>query len=73
MKLDLPLDQICTKDKLQTIDALWESLSRDAAEIESPSWHGEVLAERLAALGRGKVEFEDLDEVKWKIRKQIPC
>jgi hypothetical protein len=71
MKLDLPLDQMSTEDKLQAMEVLWESLCRDAAEIESPAWHGEVLAERLVALERGEVEFEDLDEVKRKIRKQF--
>jgi hypothetical protein len=71
MQLDLPLDQMSTEDKLQAMEVLWESLCRDAAEIESPAWHGEVLSERLVALERGEVEFEDLDEVKGKIRKQI--
>jgi len=71
MKLDLPLDEMTTEDKLQAMEALWESLSRDAGEIQSPVWHGEVLGERLGALERGEVEFEDLDEVKRKIRKQI--
>jgi len=71
MKLDLPLDQMSTEDKLQAMEVLWESLCRDAADIESPAWHGEVLAERLVALERGEVEFEDLDEVKRNIRKQI--
>ncbi|MBK1704930.1 addiction module protein [Halochromatium glycolicum] len=71
MKLDLPLDQMSTEDKLQAMEVLWESLSRDAGEIASPAWHGEVLAERLGALERGEVEFEDLNEVKRKIRRQI--
>jgi hypothetical protein len=71
MTLDLPLEKMSVEDKILTMEALWDSLCRDPAAIESPAWHGEILAERLAALERGEVEFEDLEIAKRKIREQI--
>jgi hypothetical protein len=68
MKLDLPLDQMSVEDKLLTMEALWDSLSREPDAVESPPWHGEVLAERLAAVERGEVALLDLDDVKRRIR-----
>ncbi len=34
------------EEKLQTMEALWQSLSGDPAAIESPAWHEDELAER---------------------------
>jgi hypothetical protein len=71
MRPNLPLDQMSTEDKILTIEALWDSLCRDPDAIESPDWHGEVLADRLDALDRGEVQLEDLEAVKRTIRRQI--
>jgi hypothetical protein len=42
----LPLNEMSVEEKLQTMEALWQSLSSDPAAIEAPSWHEEELAER---------------------------
>lgn len=60
-----------TEDKILTIEVLWDSLCRDPDAIESPAWHGEVLAERLDALERGEAQLEDLEAAKRTIRRQI--
>jgi hypothetical protein len=60
-----------TEDKILTIEVLWDPLCRDPDAIESPAWHGEVLAERLDALERGEVQLEDLEAAKRTIRRQI--
>jgi hypothetical protein len=70
MMPDLPLDQMTVEDKLLAMEALWDSLSRRPDAIESPAWHGEVLAERLAALERGEVTLLDLDDVKRRLRER---
>jgi hypothetical protein len=58
------------EDKLLAMEALWDSLSRHPDAMESPAWHGEVLAERLAALERGEVTLLDLDDVKRRSRER---
>ena len=42
----LPLNEMSVEEKLQTMEALWQSLSADPAAIESPAWLEEELAER---------------------------
>ena len=37
----LPLNEMSVEEKLQTMEALWQSLSADPAAIDSPAWHGE--------------------------------
>jgi putative addiction module component (TIGR02574 family) len=64
MKPDLPLDQMSTKDKLQAMEALWESLAREGDEIPSPDWHRAVIDERLRKVEAGEAEFIPLEELK---------
>ena len=68
----LPLSEMTVEEKLQTMEFLWESLSTDNQQIESPSWHGETLAEREAALKNGDAHFEDWESAKKEIRDQLP-
>lgn len=68
----LPLDDMSMEDKIQTMESLWDSLIHENMEMASPDWHGEVLAEREAAIERGEIQFEDWETAKEKIRKQVP-
>jgi hypothetical protein len=52
------------QEKVQTMEALWQSLSSDPAAIESPSWHEEELAER-----ERKIESEEAKFVAWEKAK----
>jgi hypothetical protein len=67
----LPLEQMSVEEKIQTMESLWDSLLHENLEMASPDWHGEVLAEREAAIERGEDQFEDWEAAKDKIRKQI--
>lgn len=71
MRPDLPLERMTVADMTMTMEALWDSLCRDAEQVQSPLWHGEVLDQRMAALGRCEVELEDLDVARRKIRDQL--
>ncbi len=45
----LPLAQ-----RLEAMEVLWESLSRDSAYDPSPAWHADVLAQRVSELETGQ-------------------
>jgi hypothetical protein len=68
----LPLDEMTVEEKIQAMEALWDDLSRRAGARASPSWHGDVLADREGTVARGDDEFEDWATAKQKIEKQIP-
>lgn len=71
MTISLPLDKMSLEEKLQVMEAIWDDLSQHADELQPPAWHGEVLAEREAAVDRGDEQFEDWDAAKEKIEKDI--
>jgi Putative addiction module component len=62
--LALPLAQ-----RLEVMEALWDSLSRgDGAAFPSPSWHEPLLATRALALDQGAAQVSDWSEAKARVR-----
>lgn len=53
-------------ERIQTIEALWNSLSREPAGIKPPEWHEEILAERKEKIESGNANFISLKELKSK-------
>ena len=54
MNIVLPLADMTTAEKLQTMEALWESLCLKSDELTSPSWHAEIIADREKKIDEGK-------------------
>jgi putative addiction module component (TIGR02574 family) len=66
----LPLNEMTAEEKLQTIEALWQSLSGTPELIESPAWHEEELRVREAQIASGEAKFVDWEKAKSEIRRQ---
>ena len=56
--------QLPKEEKLMLMEALWEDLSRDGEDFESPTWHGEVLREGEKALQLGEDCFLTVEEAR---------
>lgn len=51
-------------ERLQAMEALWDSLMYEESEIESPEWHRDILEERKRKIENGKAEFISLEKLK---------
>ena len=71
MSADLAIESMTLTEKLALMERLWSDLSRRPEEIPSPKWHGEVLAERIAAVREGRTEFVDWDAAKKRLRDRL--
>jgi putative addiction module component (TIGR02574 family) len=60
------ISKMSVLERLQTMEALWDSLTHDKAEITSPDWHGELLSARTNKIKSGKAEFKSLEALKNK-------
>lgn len=58
------IKKMSTVERLQVMEALWESLLEEESRIVSPAWHEDVLEERKRKLKRGEAEFISLEELK---------
>ena len=66
----LPLNEMSVEEKLQTMEALWQSLSVDPASVASPAWHEEELADRERKIESGEVKFVEWENAKADIRRR---
>jgi hypothetical protein len=64
------IERMSTAEKLQAMELLWRSMSREPDKLESPAWHGKVLAQRLARVEAGKGEFLTLTQLKQRLAKR---
>lgn len=71
MAVTLPLNEMTVSEKLQLMEALWDDLSRNAAALDSPEWHGEVLEERERRIAAGEARFSGWEEAKADIRRRV--
>jgi len=67
----IQLDALSVVEKLARMDRLWADLSRRPVDIPSPSWHGDVLAARLAAVREGRPTFVDWEDAKKRLRDRL--
>ncbi len=51
-------------EKLQAMDAIWDSLIHDNLDVKSPEWHGDILSARKKKIEEGKAEFCSIEELR---------
>jgi len=66
----LAIENMTWDEKLRAMEELWESLSRDEAQLKSPPWHEEALRETAALHDAGKEQPIDWDAAKRELRKR---
>jgi hypothetical protein len=66
------LHAMTTLEKLRLMEALWQNLSAQDADVVSPKWHGEILAERDRLTASGEETFMDWDLAKRQLREELP-
>ena len=60
------ISKMSVLERLQTMEALWDSLTHESTEIKSPAWHGDVLSKRKEKIESGNANFISLEELKLK-------
>jgi putative addiction module component (TIGR02574 family) len=65
----LDINGMSKAEKLQVMEALWDSLIHEDSEIESPEWHKDILVARQQKITEGKAEYLTIDELKAKHRQ----
>jgi hypothetical protein len=58
-------------EKLRLMKAIWNDLSRNESDLESPGWHGEVLRDRERKIKSGAEKFGGWETVKEELRNKL--
>ena len=56
-------------EKIKIMESIWEDLTKDEGEFESPTWHAVALRETEKRLEQGKEQMIDWAEAKKELRK----
>lgn len=68
LELKEEVSRLSKAERLQAMEWLWASLSKEPEEIASPEWHGEVLAARKAKVDAGDARFLSVAQLKDRLR-----
>ena len=63
------VSRLSKAERLQAMEWLWASLSNEQRDLESPEWHGEVLAARRAKADAGEAQFLSVEQVKERLHR----
>lgn len=63
--------QLPLHEKLRLMEALWDEIVPEEAELQVPQWHKDLLDEREEAIREGRAEFIDWNTAKQQIRGSI--
>lgn len=64
------INRMSLPERLHAMELLWRSLSSAPDQVESPSWHAEVLADRLARAESGQARFFSIEETRARLRQR---
>jgi hypothetical protein len=62
------IEKMSVVERLQAIEQLWEAVRREAGDLSSPEWHGQVLADRKVRAERGEAKFLTLAQLRERLR-----
>jgi len=48
----LEIEKMSTIERLQAMEALWDSFMKEESEIDSPEWHRDIIEERKRKWGQ---------------------
>jgi hypothetical protein len=71
MASTVDLAEMSVAEKLQLMEQLWDNLSANGDDLVSPSWHGEILAERDRLIQSGEEQFIDWEVAKKQLRAEL--
>ena len=71
MTTTLDIQHMSRAEKLQTMESIWDDLSRSEPEVKSPAWHEDALKETEARVAAGQERIADWATAKQELRKRF--
>ena len=70
MQNTIEIKLLSREEKLRVMEALWEDLSNEDEQVESPEWHKKALRETERRRSSGEEKIVDLYDAKKELRKR---
>lgn len=70
MHKTIEINHLSREEKIMIMEAIWNDLSSDEEQVESPDWHKEALLETERRFSSGQEEILDWQNAKQELRKR---
>jgi hypothetical protein len=71
MQSTIEIRNLYREEKLRVMETIWEDLSREDEEVESPDWHQKALQETERRLNSGQEKIVDWQVAKKELRERF--
>lgn len=71
MQNTIEIRHLSREEKLKVMEAIWDDLSKEDAQVESPEWHQEALQETDRRLKSGQENILDWHDAKKELRERF--
>ncbi len=61
------ISRMSSSERVEAMELLWESFSKEGIDYPSPDWHGKVLAERYEMIESGKATWLSVNELQARL------
>ena len=62
------IKKIPIRERLRTMECIWDSLCHEEAEPESPSWHETILNERKQMMDSAETKYLTIEQLRARYR-----
>ena len=71
MQTAFDIHNLTRQEKIKVMEALWEDLSKDEENFDSPEWHGDALRQTEIQYKSGELDVVDWDNAKKDLRNKF--
>ena len=71
MQGTIEISTLSREEKLRVMEDIWEDLSREEVEIESPDWHQNALQQAEIRMSSGQEKIVEWKAAKNELRKRF--
>jgi putative addiction module component (TIGR02574 family) len=64
------ISRMSSSERVEAMELLWESFSKEGIDYPSPDWHVKVLAQRAEIIDSGKATWLSVDELQERLRSR---
>jgi hypothetical protein len=61
------ISRMSSSERVEVMELLWESFSKEGIDYPSPDWHGRVLADRSGIIDSGNAAWLTVDELQARL------
>ena len=64
------ISRMSSTERVEAMELLWESFTKEGIDYPSPDWHSKVLADRSEIIESGKATWLSVDDLQARLKNR---